>query len=128
MNSAPPTESAPIGSNPVAAGHLRLIGVGRLMVPSEEDPESAYLVDLASYDTNGRCGCRHFETRLWPLIREARAAGTFTPSDATRCKHLIHGRRYFTHLIEHPGDYALLDEALREINRRTGGNNHHDEE
>ena len=79
----------------------------RWLVPSHTDPHDHYLVDLSSFNGNGECQCRNFETRRRPfLVRGWTAARALEsglsdvrvekirlepgqrPEDALRCKHI----------------------------------------
>lgn len=42
-----------------------------------------YLVDIASYSGNGKCGCQHFEFRLEPKVKMGAVE---------RCKHILAAR------------------------------------
>ena len=79
----------------------------RWHVPSHSNPHETYLVDLASFNGNGECQCKNFETRRRPfLVRGWTAARALEaglpdvnvrkielepgqrPEDALRCKHI----------------------------------------
>lgn len=60
-------------------------GFFRRQVHSEYGPQKAgepdwYLVDLDSYEGNGKCGCWRFENVLEPLVRDKKLR--------RRCKHI----------------------------------------
>lgn len=40
-----------------------------MRVPSRTPREAPYLVELNAYGCNGTCQCKHFATRLEPLLR-----------------------------------------------------------
>lgn len=63
---------------------------------------NSYLVDLASYDGNGECGCQHFEHRCRPVVEGTRPAA-YGPED-TRCKHIRAARN------------LLADMAINKLN------------
>lgn len=64
----------------------------RMLVPSRSQPaDPPYLVDLEEHQFNGFCGCRDFETRHAPRIREP----GWTPGDATRCHHIRAARNWW---------------------------------
>lgn len=71
----------------------------------------SYLVDLMSFDGNGRCTCEDFTIRKEPTIRAAITSKTFTPSDQYRCKHILHCRT------------LQLDGFIQEGRRQFGHNN-----
>ena len=55
----------------------------RYLVPSDEDPELSYLVDLDELGGNGWCGCPDFEFRRWHDLKTGNK-----PGGLTRCKHI----------------------------------------
>lgn len=48
-----------------------------MRVPSRQPGEPPYLVELNTYSCNGTCQCKHFATRLEPLLRRG-----YTPQRA----------------------------------------------
>jgi len=67
-----------------------------------------YLVDLASYNSNGWCGCYHFQFRMQPRL-ERITAEEWKDGVRFRCKHLRAARD------------AYVDDMMRRI--RTPGVN-----
>ena len=63
----------------------------RSYVPSRTHKGQPHLVDLEENNFNGQCSCRHFETRLAPLIREP----DWEPCAETRCWHILCAREAF---------------------------------
>lgn len=66
----------------------------RFHVQSRTDLCNRYLVDLGEYGGNGRCTCRDFEIRKWPLIRDGSA-----PGERTRCWHIRRAREWMIDLV-----------------------------
>lgn len=76
-----------------------------------DTPGAEYLVDLASFDGNGRCNCEDFRIRKEPEIRAAIESRTFHPGDAWRCKHIHQCRQHLT------------NQVITEFRRQYGNNN-----
>ncbi len=64
----------------------------RYQVDSHTRGETKHLVEIDAYDGAGKCSCEHFTFRLEPLLKQ----GNITPSDATRCHHIVEAREVFT--------------------------------
>jgi hypothetical protein len=69
----------------------------RFHVPSDTYGQPPYLVDLASFNGNGKCTCIDYDTRKRIALRDGEPMGL-----ATRCKHIRRGRVY------------LLDKIIQE--------------
>jgi hypothetical protein len=80
-------------------------------VPSSRPARGEYLVELASFDANGECCCRHFVCRLLPILKkgispaDAVASGLVEleegdrPENALRCKHIVEARGEFADVM-----------------------------
>lgn len=53
-----------------------------------------FLVDVLCHRGNGACNCRHFLTRIKPLIDEDKALREFKPGAKYRCPHIEKAREY----------------------------------
>ncbi len=89
----------------------------RFHVRSRTEPGLKYLVDLESYNRNGECGCQHFEFRLRPVLAEHRHP---TPSDRTRCWHILKARgwlldRMLEKLSEHLATVGAPIQGVRRL-------------
>lgn len=80
----------------------------RMRVPSRTKGQPPYLVQLDSYGGNGTCQCKHFATRLEPILKrgitpEEAFVGDLVDlpewspyvEDALRCFHIITARIKF---------------------------------
>lgn len=108
-----PKPSRPPSQSDVEAGDSSLRWFVRSRTGSER-----YLVDLGSYNGTGRCSCKHYQTRIEPLIRhmrkpeEAIEAGVLRIQpyhegafDAYTCWHIFRARQALAHAFVK----ALLD-------------------
>lgn len=96
-------------------GHLRYL------VPSDDARRADYLVDLVSYEGQGRCSCADWNTRCWPNIRDDKKA-------RKQCKHIRRARLHLEQFLWKNGFDLSADEIIQEWIRRYGSNNQHDEE
>lgn len=63
----------------------------RYWVESRSQPEFPHMVDLAFHNGYGRCGCIHWQTTIWPAIRDGMPMHTME----TTCAHTRAALRYF---------------------------------
>lgn len=75
-------------------GNMRIqrLGKGMYACHSESRPETAYTVDVMSYDGLGSCQCDDFLYRRFPRWKSIRKN-----YDALRCKHI---RRVRNHMMD----------------------------
>ena len=56
--------------------------------------KETYKIDLLGDSGNGECSCPNYQFRKKPLLRDG-----YTPSSATRCKHILQARNIALTLI-----------------------------
>lgn len=57
----------------------------RYWVESKSDPEHPHVVDLSANQTWGQCSCRHWQCRIWPVVKDQNAR---KHSKQSTCKHV----------------------------------------
>jgi hypothetical protein len=62
----------------------------RFLVPSDSPDVDPYLVELNTYDGNGKCTCTHFATRIEPYLVRG-----MQPLVDPRCKHIKRAREFY---------------------------------
>ena len=64
----------------------------RYLVESRSQPDAPHLVDLSAKHGYGECSCKHWQCRVWPVIK----TGEFPKhSRKTTCRHVQAALRYF---------------------------------
>ena len=63
----------------------------RFLVQSRTNPRHHYLVDLLQNGGLGECSCKHWQTRIWPLIRDGK---TTIEDPNSRCWHISEARLF----------------------------------
>jgi hypothetical protein len=84
----------------------------RFYVRSRTPGEPPHLVDLAEYDGNGECACKHFEVRFKPDLERG------INRDWLRCYHILRARGFVLNaIIAASKQDAFFGEALCRVVR-----------